>query len=572
MAYRLLRRGLIAAVPTICLLSVGPVSAQDTEPSGPEVDYSISNEFRYGIGERYEGALPYRKEYLENLFNTRVYVGDFTLGFRAQIDKPREYGRDTIGIKEYFLEFRRDGLTARGGNFYSMLGRGLVFNTFESRPIGYDAPTEGVKLSYEIPELTVTGFGGLMDYADILSTTRVEEYRLRAISGEVRPVQGLGVGSTYLAASGLAPRGGPGFRFPFDAYLREAYLKGTYEGFTGYLNYADKRMQQDSASRAVPGSTEHGNAWYALLGYSGETFGVTGEYKDYRFDLTTPDRQQSSGRATRALPFQNPPTLVPEYGKTLLDRNPHAVDFSDEVGIHLEALVYPTDGLVVTVLGAAASRHNAWDPLFVSGETEMERVNELPKSFPELKDIRFSPYWEIATHAEYEVDEEMSLGFALQRRDNRVYREGDGNGIEGHSEDYTATTAMLESEMSLGGTDNLHAILELQDVFDSKKKTSGIDSAGIAPDDGRYNNVLLTVEFSRSPSWSVYGRFEWTTTETEQGGKRIWPVIGGTYRIGRTHTLGLQYGAERAGVVCTGGVCRLVNSFEGFRLSLVSNL
>jgi hypothetical protein len=84
--------------------------------------------------------------------------------------------------------------------------------------------------------------------------------------------------------------------------------------------------------------------------------------------------------------------------------------------------------------------------------------------------------------------------------------------------------------------------------------------------------VLLTLEYSRSPRWSVNTRVEWTTTNKEQGGRRIWPVIGGTYRIGDAHTVGLQYGAERGGVVCTGGVCRLINPFDGFRFTVTSTL
>jgi len=549
--------------------------------AGPAVDYSISNEFRYGIGERYEQEKPFRKEYLENLFNTRVYVGDFTLGFRAQIDKPREYGRDTIGIKEYFAEFKRDGLSARGGTFYQLVGQGLVFNTFESRPIGFDAQTEGIKLGYDMPEFSATAYGGILSYADILSTTRIEEYLVRGAGGEARPLREVSVGGSYLTASGLAPKGGPGFRRPFDAYLREMYVKGNYEGFNAIVNYADKRTQLDSLTRIATTSPGTGNAWYSMLGYQGQTFGLTAQYKDYRFDLVTPDMQQVSTRETRALPFQNPPTLVPEYGKTLMDRNPHAVDFSDEVGMQFEALLYPTDQMTVTLIGAAASRHNAWNPVFISdtsdpsgetGTTGYQRINDQPSAFPELSDVRYSPYWEISAHGEYEVNDDMTFGLALQRRDNRLYREGNGRSTASHSEDYTASTLMLESETALNDRDNLHAILELQDVFDSKKETPGSDSLGIAPNDGKYNNVLLTLEFSRSPRWSVNGRLEWTTTDTEQGGKRLWPAIGATYRIGNSHTIGIQYGAERAGVVCTGGVCRLVNSFEGFRLSIVSKL
>lgn len=538
------------------------------------VDYSISNEFRYGIGDRFEQEREIHRDYLENLFNARMYVGDFTVGFRLQADRPREYGRDTLGIKEYYAEFRRDNLRVRGGTFYHLVGRGMVINTFESRPLGFDTQTEGVKLDYESPEFSASAFGGTMNYTDILTFARTEQYLLRGASGEARPMKEIGVGGSYLVASGR--RTPSGFTRTFDAYLREAYLNVNTGGLRGFLNFADKRTQADSVERSRTTSLREGYGVYGLLGYSADDFGLTAEYKNYRFDLLEPNEQGTGSRSTRALPFQNAPNLIPEYDKALLARNPHAIDFSDEVGFQLEGLLYPVDGMTVTLQAAAASRHNAWTAKRVTdtagnAKTVYDRVNASPISFPELKDVRYSPYWELFAHGEYELNEDVTVALGVQRKDNVIYGEGNGE-VAPSSETYKATTLMLESIMSLTATGSLHTILELQQVFDSKKSTPGNDSLGIAPYEGKFKNVLLTLEYSSSPKWSANARLEWTTTDKEQGGRRLWPVVGGTYRIGGTHTVGVQYGAERGGVVCTGGVCRLINPFSGFRLTVTSKL
>jgi hypothetical protein len=101
------------SLPTL-LATVAVALTSGITAGAQEIQTSISNEFRYGIGERYEQDVALRKEYLENLFNTRVYVGDFTLGFRLQVDKPREYGRDPIGLMEYYAEIKRVGVGVRG--------------------------------------------------------------------------------------------------------------------------------------------------------------------------------------------------------------------------------------------------------------------------------------------------------------------------------------------------------------------------------------------------------------------------------------------------------------------------
>jgi hypothetical protein len=86
-----------------------------------------------------------------------------------------------------------------------------------------------------------------------------------------------------------------------------------------------------------------------------------------------------------------------------------------------------------------------------------------------------------------------------------------------------------------------------------------------------YYNQMLTVQVSRSPLFSVGGRVEFTTSDEDPSGDKFWYTLEGSYRIGRTHTVMASYGSERGGFVCTNGVCRIVNAFQGFRLSVQSS-
>jgi hypothetical protein len=546
------------------------VPGTDAGAQETTIQYSVSNEFRYGNGEQFPVDVPVRKEYLENLLNTRIYAGDLTLGFRVQVDKPREYGRDTVGLTEYYAEFRRSGLRARGGTFYHLVDRGLIFNTFESRPLGFETRTTGVKLDYEIPEFGASAFGGALNYPEITSPTRVEEYLIRGASGEVRPVTGVALGGAYVAASGERSR--TGFSRPFDAYLRQAFGHFVYEGLTAHVSLADKRTVIDSAVRAATQSTGYGTGLYGSLGFQADVAGITAEYKNYRFDVVDPSEIQAGTRPTRALPFQYPPTLIPEHDKTLLARNPHIVDMNDELGFQVEAMLHPGEDLNVTLLGTAGSRHNAWTADTTGGELGYARINAKPLAFPELADSRYSPYWEAFIGAEYAVSEEASFGMGVQRRDNVVFHEPTSAEGVSSAEVYKATTLMLESIADLDETSNLHAILELQRVYDSRKATPAVDSLAILANDGKFYNALVTLEYSQSPRWAVNTRVEFSTTKAEEGGRQVWPVVGGTYRIGDAHTIGLQYGSERGGVVCTGGVCRFINPFTGLRFTVVSKL
>ena len=562
----------LATVLCGALLFASGASAQNT-------DFSIANDFRYGIGEQYQNEDVERKEYLENLFNGRINIsnnlGNLLLGFRVQLDRPREFGPDTVGLTQYFAEIKKDGLTARGGTFYHLVGRGLVFNTFESRPVGFNTLTEGVNIDYKRKEFKAGVYGGTMAYADILGTDRVEQYLLRGAWGEGSPIDEITFGASYLAATGEKTRSG--FRNEFDAYLREGYIEGNYEGFSALFNWADKRTALDSLTKAFSSSTNYGTGWYGKLGYTGDLFGLTAEYKDYRFDLVEPTDRDVSTRPTRALPFQNAPTLVPEHDKTLLARNPHTIDFSDEVGFQLSGLVFPSEDLIVSFLATAASRHAAYNPVVVTDTTglqslEYQLVDDKRLAFPELSNSRYSPYWEIFAQAEYQYSDDISFVFGLQRKDNVIYYDKLSVEVPASNETYKTAGGVVESTINLWQGNSLHAILEGQRVFDSKKVSERNDSLGIKESDGHFFNTLLTLEFTRSPRWSANVRVEWSSTDKEQGGRQVWPVVGGAYRIGRSHTIRAQYGWERGGVVCTGGVCRFINPFTGFRLDISSKL
>ncbi len=561
----------------LSFLSLVVCSWAALEVTAQNVQYSIANEFRYGNGERSQNDEVENTEYLENLFNSRIYVGDFLVGFRVQVDNPREatLGPDTVGLTQYFAEFSRDGVTARAGSFYKLIGQGLMFNTFESRPVGFNTQTNGIEFDYKSNEFAAGGFGGAMSYTDIIQTDRVEEYDIRGAWGEARPIQEVAVGGSFVAATGQKTRSG--FRNEFDAYLREVYTEANYKGFSALFNWGDKRTTMDSITRAFTTSTGYGTGWYSKLAYTGSLFALIGEFKDYRFDLVEPADIVNATRQTRALPFQNAPTLIPEHDKALLARNPHTIDFSDELGFQLSGLVYPNEKLTLNFLATAASRHAAWEPVVrvdsVGGETfGYNLVGGSRLSFPELSDQRYSPTWEVFTQADYELNDDISLALAVQRKDNVIFYDQLSIEVPSNIEIYKATTVMAEGIFSLSSRNTLHGILEGQRVFDSKKVTTANDSLGVKEFDGKFYNLLATIEFSRSPTWSVNGRLEWSSSDKEQDGRQIWPVVGGTYRIGRAHTINAQYGWERGGIVCTGGVCRFINPFTGFRFSLTSKL
>ena len=70
------------------------------------------------------------------------------------------------------------------------------------------------------------------------------------------------------------------------------------------MSYAEKRTTVFGTDH-----THRGTAFYGSASYTNESFGVSFEYKDYRFGITGPgpDGRENRMSAKRALAFQNAP-------------------------------------------------------------------------------------------------------------------------------------------------------------------------------------------------------------------------------------------------------------------------
>lgn len=67
-------------------------------------------------------------------------------------------------------------------------------------------------------------------------------------------------------------------------------------------------------------------------------------------------------------------------------------------------------------------------------------------------------------------------------------------------------------------------------------------------------------------------RAEFTTDENEPSQKKSWVAGEFSYRLGNAHTATISYGSERGGLICSNGICRQVNPFDGVRFQLVTQL
>jgi hypothetical protein len=538
------------------LLLVLPTSLQAQNT----IQYSLSNYLRYGTGNERVATFSQRRDYFENLTDARITISDFLVGFRLLHDGPPEFGVEFSGLRKRFLEFRKDDLYVRAGDSYTLYGRGLALNLFESRPLAFDTGLDGVKMEYATDKAKFGITVGDILYRDILDLNRSEEYRLRAGSVEVKPVSQVTVGVTFVSGkSKFPPPTFPDMHAQFN--IPEYFVRASVAGVDVALSYAEKRT---SVYNDTTG-THLGTGFYGSVSYSEESFGVTLEYKDYRFGIADPYGRNNRNRANKAFAFQNAPIVHKEHTFTLLSRYPHIIDFNDEVGFQVDVFYTLFGRLTGNLNFSAASRHYSFAP---TGDTVMflPVYGSKPRNTSWLPsfDRKFSPFWEAYAEFQYYFEEGGTdyVMVALNRRSEDIAEElRTPTNPQGFIESRRLSAIPISIQYTIGEDWTVKFVSERQWVYDDGNKAQK-----------EFYNHLLSISVAKSPFFSVALRYEFTSDRGTIDGRKDWTALDASYRLSNSHTLTLTVGGDRGGQICTNGVCRIVNPFLGVRASVVSYL
>ena len=574
----------VPAFVLLMILAAASVRAQNTTAS-------VNEFFRYGVGQEGQSGGLVSKHYLEEAANGQVFIGDLILGFRYQYDDPTELYHQTFqGIKKRYIEYRKDGLSVRAGNLNAMIGRGLSLNLFENRGIYYDTELDGLRLAYRtsfhdisIDAQAMAGTVNFMDFAGVsnsqsvvvgLDTGRLEAYRLQAGEigftphiTELKDVfKQIRLGVSWVHATGVFPPSSP---FPppgFDTPVNDS-MDVTIPGLTldvkgkdlqWYVEYAGKRTDAVMRSNNNTGGVTWSGGLYSALTFNRPGFGSSLEYKNYHFDIVgLADQNNERFRTTKALPFMNAPTVFKEHSFTLATRVQHSINFNDEVGFQFDGYYAAMENLLINFNMSASSMHNGY---MLSPTTGADSTIVRSSAWLPAFDEAYAAFWEVFAEAEYTFEDESFIKIAFNR--NQVPTPNFGR---------STSFPMIKGQFALSTDWSVNFDFENQWLFDPHKLADTTGSARIlSTDPSRVFSQIVALGFARSPYGGLTAVYEWTTDKTDVSGRRNWFLLEGNVRVGASNTLIISYGAERGGIRCSNGICRQLNSFEGWRMTLAS--
>lgn len=515
---------------------------------------SFVNHFQFGNGKENFGEAGMvdvrEKKYFDNYLDGKLFYPNLTIGFRLENSNPPEFGLSFKGVKKKYIELQDEIFSLKVGSLYSLYNRGLSLNLFENRILAFDTGIEGLNAKYEDGNLVAQILGGEIDFFDTATlyneNKRFENYFIE--SGMLNySIDNLQIGSSFTFVKAKFPNQFErDYSDSFYVKLPEIYFKYQNSDFEFLVNYNLKSTKTSTDQNHL------GSGFYSSISYSKNNFGLTFDWKDYRFGITDPINKLSNNRQTKALPFQNPPIVHKEHSSALLKRYPFVANFNDEVGFQIDLFFNYDEGTTFNFNSSVSSEH--FEFLYDVYQNNFLRKKNGATYLPSLKNQR-SPFWEIFFEVEHYYDYEKGsyIKTAIDKRDEIIY---DPISFFAPTQPVKSITIPIEIQHMLSEVNSLKISSEHQLV----KKYPAMKS---------FYNHLLLLQFAESPNYSIALTWETTTSDSEPNNEKNWGMIEFGFRL-KNHNLMMAIGKQRGGQICSNGLCRQVNPFNGFRFGLTS--
>ena len=464
------------------------------------------------------------REILENWLNLDYIKGIFSAGLRFDVFQPNDpdpsisRGKDKFaGIDIiYFaaaLGNRLEGLDLLVGNYYSLVGRGMVLKSYEDRTIRIDNNLLGLKVIGKYGGFKLTALSG--------SPANSQAERndiLHLIDLEYRKLKWIKLGGTY--ASNIPPT-----EEVANTSMASVRLQPSFWNIDIYTEYGVKT--NSDVQKNVFDDTESiiGQGFYGNMNLYFGSLSLLGEYKYYdNYLFTTQDGTVN---------YNQPPSVRIEYGYILPNRHPSPLDPNNEQGFQIAA-GYSLDS-----------------------ETYLNTAYTLTETLPA------NSYFQRINDTDVPVSTQLEEFYFQGQRD--------------WNSEFTTIAALSYNEELVTNTKNITPIIELRYYFEGINTLKLIfehQNSTNKVTNGQYYNDVLVLEYLRSPNFNVALVAEMETREPEEGKivRKFWGFIQVGYKISYHTDLSVLIGTRQAGNICIGGVCRFEPEFKGIEFIMITRL
>ena len=484
----------------------------------------------------------------EDRFGSNNYIkvdylsGRFSAGVQMNAFLPALVGYEGLasGYKFYlaskYIQWQDKNFEILVGDIFDQYGNGLIFRSFEDRQLGLNNSLEGVRAAYSFGRyVTLKGMYGRPRLYTEYSKTWVRGADLSVSLAEIikAPAINFNIEGSFVNRYQSLSQA-PEYMLPYlDAYgikpnlnMYSGRINFGWNGLTVRGEYVGKGADYIDTSYE---STRKGWAALGEVGYNYKTFSVMGTFRTLK-NMNTPinifESNIYGGNTINYIP-----ALTRQYTYMLANLNPYLmeqVSLNGEMGGQID-LCYS--------YRSKSNRYRYWN--FHANFSTFYSLDKLAW----IGDKR-QLYWrDINIDIERQWDKKWKTLILYSYQDNM---------------DHQAHIFVADVTHKFNRKASLRFELQYLLSGDEKYEWDGRHSEG--------DWVAGLVEFNFAPHWSVYVQDMYNIGQS----KMHYYNGGFSYTHNRTRVQ-LSYGRNRAGYICSGGVCRFSPAYTGVNLVLTSS-
>jgi hypothetical protein len=532
----------------LLLIASNSVLAQTIEQG--ELHGNFQLDAQYYNQDSLIGAPNVPEKILSNGFMNLWYTkGNFTAGIRYENYLNVMQGFDSrykgSGIPFKFASYKNDKLEATAGNFYEQFGGGMVLRAYEERGLGYDNAFDGFRVRYQpIKGLYLKGLIARQRAFFALSPGIIRAFDLEVNVNELVPQLENAKTAVIFGGSAVSRYQKDQSDF-YNLPENVAAFSGRINIIRGKFNLQSEYGYKINDPNATNNTIYHpGQALSITTTYSTKGLGILLSAKRLdNFDFRSDRTATGIGSNVNFLPamaqqhtYNLPATIYP-----------YATQPNGEMGFQAEVNYRLKKGSKLggkygTEIKVNFSGTNG----IVKNAVENDTLGYSSPFFEVGKQMIFRDF-HIEIHRKFNAKWKATVMYL-----NWVYNKDVIQGLSGFGTVF-ADMAVVDVAYKINSSHTIR--VEAQSLL--SKQDFGSWAMGM-------------IEYTFAPNWfvAVVDQYNYGNSDST---KQIHYITGNTGFNKNGNRIMLQYGRQRAGIFCVGGVCRNVPASNGFSISITSS-
>ncbi len=538
-----------------CFFACFSVFVVAQEQNFGEIRGDFQTDFQMYQSDSVIGAPDVPEKFLMNGYLNLVYTkGNFSAGVRYEAYYNALLGYDPrykgSGFASRWASYKHKDFEVTAGNFYEQFGSGILLRSYEDRNLGMDNSIDGFRIVYSpVQGIYLKGLAGqhryFFDKGQGIIRGADAEINLNEVfekwnESDLKMILGGSFVSKYQQDRD------PIYNLPENVGAFSGRLNVQHKKKNLFAEYAYKINDPSAVNRQIyrEGQALLVNASYATKGFSVIAGAKRIDNMNFRSD------RNATGNV---LQINYLPSLTKPHAFALTGYYPYATQPNGEMAIMGQiAYKIPKKTLLGGDYGA---------DVFLN----FSRVHDIQREA--INDSTFigqsgttgyeSPFFSIGEELFFQ---DFNLGFGKRLNKNLrlnveyVYIVYNTEVIEGHQGDMVhAHTGVVD--MSLRMKNKRAFRWEVQHMYTEQDKG---------------NWAMLLLEFTIAPKWS-FGIQDIYNYGNDDADQRIHYYLASVAYTQNASRFAVNYGKQREGIVCVGGVCRNVPASNGLSVSITTN-